>query len=240
MMILKSLRIEDCCKRHCKAWGNFKVISFLVSSLEFHWNLIFSSNFNISWYIEETFIFLFDRKICDFIFKKRKLFKEILEIFSRIYNFTNHKIRKLRNFGILIDFYALCILNNFKIHKAWKSTKIKFNEFYYQSFSHDVTIESVIKFNGFNQKSSRCGEKFVKRQTRRKPRDEEGDQIERITRRESRSSEWGMESRRSKESEGGVGGERRGGSVCASRAREGLYDGGTSLSWSPSCSSAPH
>lgn len=60
----------------------------------------------------------------------------------------------------------------------------------------------------------------MKRQMRRKPRDEEGDQIERITPRESRNSGWGLERRRSKESEGGVGGRRReGGSVCASRER---------------------
>lgn len=55
---------------------------------------------------------------------------------------------------------------------------------------------------------------------RRKPRNGEGDQIERITPRESRCSGCGMEPGRSKESEGGVGGGGRGGgSVCASRER---------------------
>lgn len=62
----------------------------------------------------------------------------------------------------------------------------------------------------------------MKRQMRRKPRNGEGDQIERITPRESKSSGWGMEPRRSKESEEeGAWGrrERRGRSVCASRER---------------------
>lgn len=67
---------------------------------------------------------------------------------------------------------------------------------------------------------------------RRKPHYGEGDQIERITlrERESKNSRWGMEPRRSKESEGGVGGEGEKGVLCAPLAREGLYDGGTSLS----------
>lgn len=89
---------------------------------------------------------------------------------------------------------------------------------------------SVIKFDGFNQKSSRR-KKFVKRQMRRKPRNGEGDQIERITPRESRSSSGGGcsrgEARRTREV---LGEEGEKGVLCAPLAREGLYDGGTSLS----------
>lgn len=73
----------------------------------------------------------------------------------------------------------------------------------------------------------------MKRQMRRKPRDGVGDQIERITPRESRNSGWGSEpggeARRTREVSGGGEKERRG-ALCAPLAREGLYDGGTSLS----------
>lgn len=84
-----------------------------------------------------------------------------------------------------------------------------------------ATIRSIIKFNGFNQKSSRR-KKFVKRQMRRKPRNGEGDQIERITPRE-RVGALGAgrsrgEARRAREVLGEEEGE-EGGSVCTSRER---------------------
>lgn len=94
-----------------------------------------------------------------------------------------------------------------------------------------ATIRSVIKFNGFNRKSSRRGKKFVRRQMRRKPQGK-GDQIERITPGER---EWKLrvgDRAAEKRGERGRcrGGWKRKGVLCAPLAREGLHDGGTSLS----------
>jgi len=69
----------------------------------------------------------------------------------------------------------------------------------------------------------------VKRQMRRKPPNGEGDQIERITSRERvgvLGGGWSRGGARRKREE--VLGEE--GVLCAPLAREGLYDGGTSLS----------